>query len=274
MNKYMSHKVVIPLLLAVLSGIGCVDLKGINSFSATSTRVFATPWSYSYSDYCYDSCYNYDTTEVQYRYPCDCAVAIAYDTLVAREGVRLAAYFTALAKLSGSEEIIDVDTLGGSIAAGQYGKVNVTATDVQIIGVVATAIQDLVTSGYKSRHVADNLRRFSDTIGLAIDRYTLHLSALSNQYGNLSTYLGTQLLNYRLTAPPGNQRWAIDYAYSEKIRDLEKRYAQFLKLMKLLQKVKAGYALVAANADNVKSKALKKQLLALVNNITFLSSKN
>jgi hypothetical protein len=106
----MSYKNSLLLLLALVMVAGCVDLKGVNQFALTSQKTLVQPLAYGYGDYCYDSCYVYDTSKAQARYPCDCSLAIGFDTVVVREGVRLSVYFAALAKLSGSGDIINVDT--------------------------------------------------------------------------------------------------------------------------------------------------------------------
>jgi hypothetical protein len=268
----MPYKNYLLLLLALVLIAGCVDLKGVNKFALTSQKTLAQPLPYGYGDYCYDSCYVYDNSTAQTRYPCDCSLAINFDTVVVREGLRLSAYFSALAKLSGSTDIINVDTLGSAIAAGNYGKISVTASDVQIVSGVATAIQDLVTVNFKSKHIADNLHRYSGKIDTAIGFFIVHLNALDGWGQNLWTDVKTQLLTYRVYAAPSAERWAIDYAYMRELKELADRHVRMQKFIKLITAVREGYHQLAINADDVKSKTLKQQLLALVNNITFLSN--
>lgn len=261
----------VPLLLAILFSTGCADLKGINKFSLNASQVVAQPFPYGYNDYCYDSCYCYDTTAAVSHYPCDCRMAVKYDTAVTREAGKLSAYFTALAKLSGSADIINVDTLAGVVSAGKYGNLTITSTDAAVVSGVATAIQDLATAGFKSKHITQNLHRYGGAVDSALGSYIVHLEALDGQSHDLLIYLNQQLVVYRATTSPGYQRWSIVYAYNEKIRDLTDRHVRFQKMIQLIQMIRDGYHALVASADDVRSKPLKQHLLALVNNISSFS---
>ena len=269
--RRIQTRISVSLLLAILFTTGCADLKGINKFSLNGSQVVAQPFPYAYNEYCYDSCYCYDTTAAVSHYPCDCRIAVRYDTAVTREAGKLSAYFIALAKLSGSADIINVDTLAGVVVAGKYGNLTITPTDAAVVSVVATAIQDLATAGFKSKHITQNLHRYGGAVDSALASYITHLEALDGQSQDLLIYLNQQLVVYRATASPGYQRWSIVYSYSEKIRDLTDRHARFQKMIQLVRMIRDGYHAIVTNADDVGSKMLKQHLLALVNNISSLT---
>jgi len=265
------------LLLAatvVFVTTGCVDLKGITAFSTSGAKTCSVLPAYGYTRYCFDSCYinNRDSPYVPGR--CDLSHAVRYDTILHRESAQLVAYFNALAQLSGSDAVIDVDTIGGSISAGTYGQFTVTATDVQVFQGLTTGLRDLLTAGVKSKDIRQNLQRFGGEVAGMIDSLILQYSALDGLTGNLVIGLNTQLIVYGVRASPGPQRYAVLYAYNEKIGELKDADAQQQRLIAQLSLVEKGYRQLAANAGNLRSKTLKQRLLALVNNISFLSGKS
>jgi hypothetical protein len=107
-----------------------------------------------------------------------------------------------------------------------------------------------------------------------IDSLILQYSALEGLTGNLVIGLNTQLIVYGVRASPGLQRYAVLYAYNEKIGELKDADTQQQRLIAQLSLVEKGYRQLAANAGNLRSKTLKQRLLALVNNISFLSGKS
>lgn len=246
---------------------GCADLKGINKFSANAGSVVATPLPYWYSDYSYDSCYTFPGAS------CDTTIPRLNDTTIAHEAGKLNAYFTALTKLSGSAEIIDVDTVAGAVTAGTYGKLSVTSTEASIFSGAATAAQDLFTAGFKSKHLTENLHRYGYYIDSAIGSYAKHVEVLAGYSGDLFEYLRTKWIIYKATGDPRDPtQWSVLYAYSSKLKELRDIHGQFEKLKKQLVLVREGYRDLLVSADKPKSKALKQRLFALVNNITFLSN--
>jgi hypothetical protein len=263
-----------PLLFfsAVFLFAGCADLKGINKFSVNGAQVVVQAFPYGYSDYCYDSCYSYDTTAAVGHYPCDCAIANKYDTAIVREAGKLGAYFVALAKLSGSADVINVDTLAGAVVAGTYGKLTITSTDAAVVSGVCTAITDLATAAYKSKHLSVNLHMFGGAVDSALGSYLIHLAALDGQSQDLKLYLQQQLVVYRASAPRGYERWSVVYGYNQKIKDLMDRHDRFQKMIQLIQLIKNGYRELLAHADDIKSNPLREHLLSLVNAISYLSS--
>jgi hypothetical protein len=116
-------------LVICIVAAGCADLKGVNKFSVSGARLAAQPFPYGYGAYCFDSCYIYDTARTVNHYPCDDGLAKRYDTAVAREAGKLSAYFAALARLSGSAEVINVDALAAPVVAGTYGKLTISSTE-------------------------------------------------------------------------------------------------------------------------------------------------
>lgn len=256
----------------VLLAAGCADLKGVNRFVVSGSKTIAQPFPYAYGEYCFDSCYIFDASGGVGNYPCDCSVPVTYDTAVTREAGKLSNYFLALAKLSGSAEVINVDTLAGAVTAGKYGRWTISSTDAQVASGVATGIQDLLTANFKSKKITANLHQFGNAVDSSLDAYITHLTNLDSLTRFLLIYLETQLVGYRATAAPGPERWAVLYAYNEKIKDLTGRHAQFSNLIRQVQLIRDGYHQLTLNADAVKSKPLKQHLLALVNNITYLSN--
>jgi hypothetical protein len=251
--------------------IGCADLKGISTFSASSAKTLSQQPSYGYTRYCGDSCYIYAKDSPYIPCPCESSEAVLYDTLLGREAVWLVAYFNSLSQLSGAGTVIDVDTLAGTIQAGQYGQYNVSSTDVQVFSGVTTAVRDLLTAGVKSKDIRRNLHRYGDSVTAMMDLYILQLSALDGLTGNLVIHLKQQLTLYGFQASPGPQRYAVLHAFIEKIHDLHDRDHQMGHMIQQLQLVRNGYHQLVENADNLSSKTLKQKLLALVNNIGFLS---
>lgn len=251
--------------------IGCADLKGISTFSISSAKTLSQQPSYGYSHYCGDSCYIYAKDSPYITCPCESSKAVLYDTLLKREAAWLEAYFNALSQLSGAGTVIDVDTLAGTIQAGQYGQYNVSSTNVQVFGGITTAARDLLSAGVKSKDIRRNLHRYGDSVTAMMDLYIIQLSALDGLTGNLVIHLKQQLTLYGIKASPGPQRYAVLHAFIEKIRDLQDRDNQMGHMIQQLQLVRKGYHQLVENADNLSSKTLRQKLLALVNNIAFLS---
>ena len=264
---------VAPAIFLAMSIVaaGCADLKGVNKFSVSGAQLTAQPFPYSYGAYCFDSCYIYDTTKTVSHYPCDASIAIRYDTAVVREAGKLSAYFTALARLSGSAEVINVDTLAGAVVAGTYGKLTISSTEASVASGVATAIQDLATVRYKTKHLSANLHQYGSAVDSSLGSYIKHLEALKGQTVNLLIDLNGLLIYYRSQLPPGYPRFSVVYAYNEKIRDLTDKKLHFEKLITQLDSVRSGYRVLVAGADDVRSKPLKTQLLSLVNNISYIN---
>lgn len=263
----MKH-LITPLLLLTLAS--CADLKGINNFSLNSSKVLAQPFPSSYEAYCTDSCYVYDSTAQFVSYPCHCQLAISHDTIVNREAGKLINYFIALAKLSGSSDIINVDTLAGAVQAGKYGSLTISSTDAAVASGVATAIQDLVTIGFKSKHLTLDLQQFGAAVESSLDAYIRHLGDVRGLLSNMHIDLVTTLHIYRETAAPGAERWAALYAYNTKIADLTTRIRAFDRLIRQIQLVRDGYHELVLNATSIRDKNLKKRLMSLVQDITYL----
>jgi hypothetical protein len=249
----------------------CANLKGINTFAGNSSKVLAQPFPYSYAQYCYDSSYVYDTTAAFVSYPCNCQHAIDHDTAVARESGKLIRYFIAVSKLSGSSDIINVDTLAGAVTAGKYGSLTITSTDATVASAVATAIQDLITVNFKSKHLAIDLRQYGGAVDSSLNAYIRHLDNVSNKLLDMHDKLVFRLHIYRETAAPGPNRWAILYAYNQMIADLTTRQRQFDTLIRQIRLIREGYRQLILNAGSIHSKSLKQKLMALVQNISYLS---
>jgi hypothetical protein len=258
-------------LLAATLLASCADLKGINKFSVTGSQVLAKPFPSGYADYCYDSCYVYDTTAVFVSYRCDCGHAVLHDTAVARESAKLTNYFIALAKLSGSDDIITVDTVAGAVKAGTYGSLTISSTEASVASGVATGIQDLLTVNFKSKHLESNLKTFGPAVDAALTAYLRHLDNVRNKSEDMLIKLGTRLANYRDTSRATENRWAILFAYNQKIADLTIRERQFDLLIGQIRVVRDGYRQLLADAANLRSKSLKQKLMAFVQNITYVS---
>jgi hypothetical protein len=258
-------------LAMFVAAAGCADLKGVNKFSVSGARLTAQPFPYSYSAFSFDSCYIYDTAKTVGHYPCVNSIATRYDTAVAREAGKLSAYFTALARLSGSAEVINVDTIAGAVVAGTYGKLTISSTEASVASGVATAIQDLATVRFKTKHLGANLHQYGSAVDSSLGSYIKHLQALKGQTVNLLIDLNGMLVYYRSQLPPGYSRFTVGYAYNEKIRDLTDKQLQFEKLITQLDSVRSGYRVLVAAADDVRSKSLKTQLLSVVNNISYIN---
>ena len=264
------HFFLLPLVIAC--AYGCTDLKGINKLAVTSSQNLDQPLPYGHHDYCYDTCYSLDNTTDPSRYPCNCALADSADSAFSRLAHRLGNYFAALARLSGSNEIINIDTATGGFSAGKYGALKITSTDVAVFHGVATAIQDLVNLNFKTKHTSENLRRFGDTIEMAIKSMLVHITIMDSLNRNLRGVLLPQFIAYNALAPPGPQRFAVAYAYNRQIADLDKGHLQLRTRFKVVSLIRDDFGILVSNAENLNSKGLKQRVLALVNNITFLSS--
>jgi hypothetical protein len=260
------------LILQALLYTACADLKGINKFAGSSCKTIAQRFPYGYSDYCFDSCYIYDNSTNPEHYPCDCKTAAAYDTAVIRESGKLGSYFTALAKLSGSADVIKVDTLGAVVTAGTYGSLTISSTEASVASGVATGIQDLLTVNFKSKHLTANLQTYGNAVDSSLAAYIRHLEALDGQTTNLIIYLNTRLIAYRAVTAPGPERFSVVAVYNQKMRELTGRQAGFKNLISQIQLIRSGYHQLVINAGDIRSKNLKQELLAFANNISYLSN--
>ncbi len=263
-------------ILFSLAGTGCVDLKGVNSFTVGCCHTLGSinSLSYGYADYCADSCYIYNNGGKELKdFLCNCTQARNYDTAIQQEFSTLAAYFAALAKLSGSSEIINAAPLGKAIAAGSYGRFKISAKESGIAGGVSAAVTEVLTAQYKSKHLAEILQKYGAGVDTAIGILALHLSNLEGEIKVLQTELQLKTVLLMHAATTDSERLSLFSLYKQKMEALNRVIAEYDSKQLLIQHTRDGHRQLLDNISQLKSKDLEKRLLSIAADMAYLSGK-
>lgn len=272
----MRYWVILCCSLGVLAMASCVDLKGVSGFATASGHTLVTidSLSYGYADYSTDSCYIYNNDGKELKdFLCDCSAAQNYDKALQQEFSALAGYFAALAKLAGSSEEINAGPLGKAVAAGDYGRFSITGTESGIAGGLSTAVTDILTVHYKSKNLADILQKYGPDVDKYIGILAVHLGNLKGEVTVLETQLQVKTILYMDSAGTNAESYMLFSLYKGKKTALDRVIAEYDNKQQLVEKIREGHQQILGNMAQLKSKGLKKRLLSLVADITYLSSK-
>lgn len=266
-----------PTILIIISicllVTGCADLKGISTFSASSAHTLVTinNLSYGYASYTADSCYiNNKSAKELKDFICDAMQARVYDSLLQQEFSTLANYFAALAKLADNTLLINAKPIGTAVVAGTYGKFTITSTEAGIANGLATAVTDVFTLHYKSKHITEILRKYGPDVNSYIEALALHLNNLEGEIKVLKSQLQTNAVLMIHNANNETERYTLYSLYKEKRESLDRVIVEFETKHQAIQKILVGHQQLVQQMDDLNSKSLKTKLLSLVNDISYI----
>jgi hypothetical protein len=264
------------VLLVAAAGLftSCVDLKAVNTYAESSQKSFLAENvpAYGYAAYVYDSAYIFGVGRFLKYYDADSAQAIGFDTIIAKEYSLLAAYFNALAKLSGSSETIHADTLTGALAAGTYGSFTITTTEAGVATELGVAAKFLLTAGIRDKDIKNNLSKNWPAVKGLLDTLALHHSNLQLKIANLQSNLELRSDTLARSASTAAERWSVVYDYKEKIRELSAVIHKYEIKRTMIANILKGYQKLLDDDSHWKSKDLKDKIGRLVAEINYLSN--
>lgn len=272
----MRRWVILSVFLFGLAVAGCVDLKGVSSFSASSAHTLVTSngRSYGYADYCADSCYLFNDKGRELKdLVCDCTGPKKYDSALQQEFAVLSGYFAALAKLSGVGGKIDAGPLGNTVVAGKYGRFSITGAEAGVASALSTAVTDVLTVHYKSKHLTEILQKYGPDVDKYIGILALHLDNLKNEVRVLETQLQVRTVLYMHAATTDVERWTLFSVYKDKKDVLDRVVAEYENKEQLIGKIREGHQQLLDNVSQLRSKGLKQRLISLAAGISYLSGK-
>jgi hypothetical protein len=272
----MLRPTIIIIFSCCLAAAGCIDLKGISTFSSSSAHTLVTTnnLSYGYASYTADSCYIYNKTGKDLKdFLCDATVAKEYDSLLHQEFSTLAGYFAALSSLAGNTELINATPVGKAIVAGTYGKFTITTTEAGIANGISTAVTDVLTLHYKSKHLKEILNKYGADVNTYIQTLALHLNNLEGEIKVMKTELQVKSVLMMNVAANDADRFILFSLFKEKKESLDLVITEYVSKQQMVQKIYEGHKQMLDNITQLKSASLKQKLLALATEIQYLPNK-
>lgn len=275
LNKPAIMKNTLTIILGLLLLYGCAPLKEIHAFTENSQAVLENDHqiAYGYADYCWDSCYVYNTSARQLAdFDCNCRMAEIYDSIIQKEYYILGAYFAALGKLSGAESYMNFAPIASAIREGNYGGLTITANESKVVNALANAATTLLTTNFKSKKIKEILTQYHDTISIAMEIMELHIDNLKNMIGLMRTKLQNRADLMMSNASTNAEKWAVAYTYKQKYKELGRIMTSYDKRYQSLDKIKQGHAALYENVNDLRSEGLKKKLTGFVTEIIYINN--
>jgi hypothetical protein len=263
------------LLGCMLLAAGCTSLKEVSSFALASQATMdkaAAFDGYGRFDYCYDSVIVFNDTSRELRgFECNCGHGTAADTMQQHAYRIMSGYFAALAKLADSKTVIKTTTLGGAVSAGTFGSVTISSTEAGIFNGLMTAAQDVLTDHYKSKKIEDLLTTYHDTVNRAIQSLMNLTQISAGLLQGMSTKFRENINILVNSAKTPAERLALVALYKDKALEWARVAADDERRYQALKTIQEGHDSLFAGIKNLKSDALKKQVLDFAGNIIYLS---
>ena len=265
------------LVLAVsLLCHSCVPLKEVGQFATTAQKNLdqGNATGYGYKDYSYDSCWLYNKAGASLKeFDCDGSQPSVFDSLVKNEYSILSAYFAALAKLADPSTSIDVSPIGGSVKAGTYGSLTITADESGIAGGIAIAATDLLTTHYKSGKIKEVILKYNDSIRLAIENLQLHIDNLRGKIRLMNIELMRHADLLVADSHSDAEKWTVTSVYKQRSKEWAAVVGLFDARYEALTRIQKGHMELAGKVNDLHSESLKKTILDLAGDISSISGK-
>jgi len=263
------------LLFLCLLQVACVPLKEVHAFTESSVQTLENDHQidYKYADYCWDSCYLFNTSGRQLAdFDCNCLQDEKYDSIVRKEYDVLSDYFAALGKLAGAGSYFNFAPISDAIQEGTYGKLTVTANEANVVNALATVATDLFTTRYKSKKIKEILKKYHDTVTIAMEIMQLHIDNLKSMIGLMRTKLQQRGDLLMAGTSADGEKWAIVYTYKQKYKELGRIIATYDKRYRSLEKIKQGHIALYENVNDLHSEGLKKKILGFAYDIIYINN--
>src|SRR5258708_4038626 len=263
------------LLQLCIIQVSCIQLKEVHAFTETcqTTLDKDTQISYGYADYCQDSCYIYNVSGRQLvDFDCNCQNAERYDTVIKKEYDILSAYFAALGKLAGAQSKINFAPVAKAVQPGTHGNLVVTTEESTVVNTLAMVDTDLLTTKYKSKKIKEVLVRYNDTVTIAMELLKLHIDNLKSRMELMRTKIQQRCDLLMANGPTGAEKWTLVYTYKQKRKELAAIVSSYDIRYRSLDKIKQGHSTLYANVNDLNSQGLKKKVLDLANDITYINN--
>ncbi|HTI07503.1 MAG TPA: hypothetical protein VL832_03070 [Puia sp.] len=255
--------------------VACVPLKEVHAFTESSVQTLENDHQidYKYADYCWDSCYLFNTSGRQLAdFDCNCGQDEKYDSIVRKEYDVLSDYFTALGKLAGAGSYFNFAPIGDAIQEGTYGNLTVTANEAKVVNALATVATDLFTTRYKSKKIKEILEKYHDTVAIAMEIMQLHIDNLKSRIGLMRTKLQQRGDLLMAGTSADGEKWGIVYTYKQKYKELGRVMATYDKRYQSLEKIKQGHQALFENVNDLHSEGLKKKILGFAYDIIYINN--
>ena len=269
MHRNLIHILSGCLFFAALSG--CADLKEINSFALTSHQVMVNNKniSYGFFEFATDSSYIYHPYPGQLlEVDCNCASQKKLDAFTSDECQVTANYFARLAVFTDPESAIDAMPVGNALAAGSYGGVVITSEETTIMTGLATAVSDVLTSGYKAKKMKLFITIYHDSVQPLISYLKLRSAIFEALLVNMKDFLTKEADSLLTITSKREVKWPILISYELQKKEIDREIDLYKKREQDFETlIKAG-DLIYQNQEDLKNKDFIFKLKTVVNELS------
>ncbi len=267
-----------PNLLHTLSGClliaalcGCADLKEINTFALTGHQVMVNNKyiSYGYFEFATDSSYIYHPFPAQLLgVDCNCEAQKKLDTFTSNQCQVMANYFAKLAVFTDPESAVDAMPVGNALEAGTYGSFAITSEETTITNAAATAVSDLVTSGYKNKKMKIFIKVFHDSVQPLISYLKLRSAIFEAMLVNMKIYLTKEADSLLTITDKREGKWPILLTYEMQKKEINREIELYKKREQDFETLIEAGDLIYHNQEDLRNKDFIFKLKTVVNDLS------
>ncbi len=270
-------RVFIICVSAVLILSGCVNLKYINSFSASAVKgveKFETA-GYSFTQICLEDCRVNKINLLDLNVSeCDCKADKKADSVTLQIYRGIKGYFEGLSKLSAKKlSTFKIEPLSKSLASDDLGSLKIDKEYSGAYSAIAEIVLRATTDQYRSRKLREYIRAGNEPIAILIEFLDFNLS--SNLSGKLDIRKEQLKISYfnlikDQSLSAYEKRKAVEeyYKYMDTI-DLQKK--DLATYSKTLKKVATGHRVLSNNIDRMSHDEIKEQIKQHISDLTIIS---
>ena len=265
------------LVMALLLMVGCTNLKQVQQYSsraAQSIRHFEAI-DYSFTQSCQERCVTAQLEKAQLsRTDCDCGLEQQADSATLLLYGVVKGYFDGLARLSGTEVTnYNFTPLTTSLAAGNFGGLQVTPAQAQSYANIAGVLSRALTDGYRRKKMGAYIGEANNDIKTLLQALQFTLT------GNLAGRLETKRSRLRSfyfdlagdAATSAYERKNIIEEYGRLMAGIDDMKRQLQSYARSLEVVARGHQQLYENRDRLTVPEVKEALTQYAGNIQYLT---
>jgi hypothetical protein len=269
-----SEKTGLALILLIISLSGCVNLKHVNDFSASSQKGLKQfeEITYSFKQYCLDACYDYNINNLNLT-PADCDCQLSEQA----DSVTLLIYHAALGYIDGLTSLSNkdltsykMDAMTKALTAGKFGTIAIDKKQADAYKSIADLLLKAFTDKYRNRKIKEYVKEANEPFKVLISSLDFNLS--ENLSGILNAYEeGIRNEFFTRTKKDSTlsnfEKRIITIEYYQKLENIETRHKEILTYSRTLKKIAAGHQKLADNVDKLSKDEIKGQLFQYASDI-------
>jgi hypothetical protein len=265
-------------LIHILSGClfwvafsGCIDLKEINTFALTSHQVMVNNKyiSYGYFEFATDTSYIYHPYPGQLLdVDCNCEAQRKLDTFTSDECQVTANYFAKLAVFTDPASAIDAMPVGNALTAGSYGGVVISREETTIMTGLATAVSDVLTSGYKSKKMKLFIKIYHDSVQPLISYLKLRSNIFEAMLVNMKDFLTKEADSLLTITNKREIKWPILLTYEMQKKEIDREINLYKKREQDFETLIEAGELIYHNQEDLRNKDFLFKLKTMVNDLS------